>query len=376
MKLTRILCALMALVLCVGSVAFAQGADPSPAIYVAQKTVQSVVGVQSSTETWTPEAGQTTTIMSQGSGVVVKDGGYILTNYHVIENCNFFEVLLPSGEYIEAKLVGSDSSLDIAVLQAESDELVTCEIGSVSELLVGSTVIAIGNPGGDTLANTVTQGIVSALERDIAADNAKRAVNYIQHDAAISSGNSGGGLFDYRGRLVGINTLKYSGSAYSQSTFEGLGFALPVDTVIPLVEQIIEFGKVIRPQIGVYTLDWEGPEEAIASWPPMSVLVAEVMEDGPSAKAGVENYDFITHVDGERVNNYRDLTSALDKYKEGDVVELTVLRYGNIEEFLSYYYNSTGSSSSLMGGMFGYYAAPNLTGYEEIKVQVTLEVIE
>lgn len=372
----KLLCAVLALVLCMAALpaaVLADTADPSPAIYVAQATANSVVGVQGSTETWTREGGTTTTVLSQGSGVVVKDGGYVLTNYHVIESCNVYEVLLPDGEYVRAELIGSDSTLDIAVLRAESDDLVTCEIGTVADLLVGSTVVAIGNPGGDTLANTVTQGIVSALERDVEATNTQRAVSYIQHDAAISSGNSGGGLFDYRGRLVGINTLKYAGSYYDTVTFEGLGFALPIDTVVPLVEQIIEYGKVIRPQMGVYTLDWDGPEEAIDSYPPASVLVAEVVADAPAALAGMQNYDFITHINGERVTCYRELTTHLDACEVGQTITVTVVRYGNIEEFLSYAYGTAASAS----GMFGYYySAPSLTGYEMIDLQVVLQILD
>lgn len=369
-KAFRAFAALMLCLCLLAPCALAQ-ADPSPAVYVAQVTAQSVVGVTSSKETWTPQGGTAVTPVSTGSGVVVKDGGYILTNYHVIEECNMFEVLLPSGEYIEAELVGSDSSLDIAVLRAESDELVTCEAGTVADLLVGSTVIAIGNPGGDTLANTVTQGIVSALERDLEG-GAQRAVSYIQHDAAISSGNSGGGLFDYRGRLVGINTLKYGSSGFSTVTFEGLGFALPIDTVLPLVEQIIEYGKVIRPQIGVMTLDWEGPDDPIDSWPPASILVAELVEGGPAEKAGIELYDFVTAINGERVKNYRELTRHLDKFSAGETITVTVARYENIEEFLSYYYGSNNTAAT----MFGFYTAPTPTGFEQIDIEVTLEILE
>jgi len=370
-KMLRALFALMTAIVLVCGAAAADMADPSPAIYVAQATSNSVVGVKASTQTWSAQSGTVVQPVSSGSGVVVKDGGYILTNYHVIENCNVFEVLLPSGEYIEARLVGSDSTLDIAVLQAESDALVTCEIGTVADLLVGSTVIAIGNPGGDTLANTVTQGIVSALERDLEG-GAQRAVSYIQHDAAISSGNSGGGLFDYRGRLVGINTLKYGSSSYSTVTFEGLGFALPIDTVMPLVEQIIEFGKVVRPQMGVMTLDWEGPEDPIDSYPPMAVLVAEVLEDSPAEEAGIEAYDFITAINGERVKNFREMTMHLDKCEAGETITVTVARYGNIEEFLAYFYNAAEAPMS----MFGFYNVPSLTGYELIDIEVTLQILE
>ena len=380
MKRKSALFILVALVLCMtqlcGVALAEQVADPSPAVYVAQVTANSVVGVRSSVETWSQQEGQKVTPVSSGSGVVVKDGGYVLTNYHVVEDCNVFEVLLPNGEYVEAELVGSDNTLDIAVLKAQSNELVTCQIGSVSDMLVGSTVVAIGNPGGETLANTVTQGIISALERDLDTGSQQRAVSYIQHDASISSGNSGGGLFDYRGRLIGINTLKYAGSAFSSSTYEGLGFALPIDTVLPLVEQIIEYGKVIRPQLGIYTLEWsDGPEDPLDSYPPVSVLVAEVVEGGPAEAAGIQMYDFITAIDGERVKSYRELTTVLDQHEAGDTVTLTVVRYGEeIENFLSYYYGLTTDNTA--GGIFGLYRTPTLSGYEIVDLQVTLEIMD
>ena len=365
----------MALAL-IGAAALADGvpaADPSPAVYVAWRTQHSVVGILTSYSRWDAASGEMAQQpVSSGSGVVVKEGGYILTNYHVLENGNVYQVLMPDGEYADAEYIGADSTLDIGVLRVESDQLEPVEIGSVADLVVGSTVVAIGNPGGETLANTVTQGIVSALERDVRGSNTKRAVSYIQHDAAISSGSSGGGLFDYRGRLVGINTLKYAASSYSSATYEGLGFALPVDTVIPLVEQIIEHGKVIRPQMGVMTLDWEGPAELNPNYPPAGVLIAEVVADTPAERAGIQLYDFIIKVDGERVTCYRELSTILDGHEPGDTVTITVARYGNIEAFLYHYYNGTAAN-----GLFGaYYNQPALTGVETVDIDVTLEILD
>ena len=189
--------------------------DNSPAIYVAQKNANSVVGIITSTEGWTQSGGVQNTMVGQGSGVVIAEGGYVLTNNHVIEGGSAFQVLMPNGDKVDATLVGADSAMDLAVLKVteQGDTLVPVTIGSSESLPVGSTVIAIGNPGGEILANTVTRGIISALERSsVSSNNTSRNVNYIQHDAPISSGNSGGGLFDYQGNLIGINTLKYGGS--------------------------------------------------------------------------------------------------------------------------------------------------------------------
>ena len=226
--------------------------DNSPAIYVAQKNANSVVGIITSTEGWTQSGGVQNTMVGQGSGVVIAEGGYVLTNNHVIEDGSAFQVLMPNGDKVDATLVGADSAMDLAVLKVndEADKLVPVTIGASESLPVGSTVIAIGNPGGEILANTVTRGIISALERSsVSSNNTTRNVNYIQHDAPISSGNSGGGLFDYQGNLIGINTLKYGGSYYSSGSFEGLGFAIPIETAYPIAQQLIENGKVIRPQM-------------------------------------------------------------------------------------------------------------------------------
>ncbi|MBQ3423742.1 MAG: trypsin-like peptidase domain-containing protein, partial [Clostridia bacterium] len=196
-------------------------ADNSPAIYVAQKNANSVVGIITNTEAWDRSNGVQNTMIAQGSGVVIAEGGYVLTNYHVIEEGSAFQVLMPGGEKVEATLAGGDSAMDLAVLKVseEADKLVPVSIGSSESLPVGSTVIAIGNPGGEVLANTVTRGIISALERSsVSSSNTTRNVNYIQHDAPISSGNSGGGLFDYPGNLIGINTLKYGGSFYASGS--------------------------------------------------------------------------------------------------------------------------------------------------------------
>ena len=367
--------------------------DPSPAIYVAQKNAASVVGVFAYTQDWDRSTGEVKeTLYSLGSGVVIAEGGYVLTNYHVTEGGDSFSLLMPDGEEAGASLVGSDSSLDLAVLQVNKDyrdQLIPAAIGSSSSLIVGSTVIAIGNPGGEHLANTVTQGIVSALERsEVYSTNTTRNVDYIQHDAAINSGNSGGGLFNYKGELIGINTLKYGGSAYSSVSFEGLGFAIPVDTVYPIAMQLIETGEVVRPQMGVSVNDIEGPDEPMGNYAPASVCIYTVEEGSPAQKAGLKQYDFIYAVNGQRVKTFRELTGILDRFQAGDTVTLTVVRYANaaIQQVpVSNNYND------IFGNFFGNYgfgfggSNPGYStqtreelvvggGYEFIEVDVTLEL--
>ena len=358
----------------------APASDPSPAIYVTQRNINSVVGVSTYTQVWNQATGEDEEeLISQGSGVVIADGGYVVTNHHVIEDGGAYQILMPSGEYVDADLIGYDSSTDLAVLQVPeeyADQLVPVTIGSTSDLAVGSTVVAIGNPGGEVLANTVTQGIVSALERDtVTGNNTSRRINYIQHDAAINSGNSGGGLFNYQGELIGINTLKYSGSVYSSVTFEGLGCAIPVETVSDIATQLIENGTVVRPGLGVTVSDWTGPDEPLANTPPASVLIRSVNEGGAAEAAGLEQYDFIYAVDGERVTSMLDLTSILDQHEVGDTISVTVIRYAEVGLYQTmgnsifgygYGYGSDSSSSQLMVS----------GGYEEVTVDVTLEGIE
>lgn len=358
--------------------------DTSPAIYVSQKNANSVVGVLTNQQTWNRSTGEVEDEpMGQGSGVVIAENGYILTNYHVIEGGMSYQILMPSGEKVDAWVVGSDSSTDLAVLKVDDgiNELVPVSVGATENLVVGSTVVAIGNPGGEVLANTVTQGVVSALERtSVTASNTTRRISYIQHDAAINSGNSGGGLFNYKGELVGINTLKYAGSAYSSVSFEGLGFAIPVDTAYNIAMELIENGKVIRPGLGVSVIDYtDGPDKPLPNNPPKSVAIMEVNAGGAAEKAGLKQYDFIYSVDGERVSSMLDLTGILDQHEAGDEVEVTVIRYNQAG-----IYQPSNSMNSIFGYGFGYsYGSDSSSGtligqggYEEITVTVTLEILQ
>ena len=321
--------------------------DPSPAIYVMQRNANSVVGVIGYIQEWNRNTGNVEeTMYAQGSGVVIAEGGYILTNNHVVEASDSYKILMPSGDKVEAHLVGADDATDMAVLRVNGDEnqLVPVTVGSSANIIVGSTAIAIGNPSG--LVNTVTQGIVSALERsDVYSDNTSRNVDYIQHDAAINSGSSGGGLFNYKGELIGINTLKKAGVSY-----EGLSFAIPIDSAYPIAMQLIENGKVIRPQMGISVSDYEGPDEPMGNYPPASVCIYEINEGGPADRAGLKLYDFIYAVNGERVTTFRELTAVLDKFQAGDTVTLTVVRYNNVYPIQQQNYNSYNP----FGGYFGY----------------------
>lgn len=305
--------------------------DTSPAIYVTERNADSVVGVIVEAEVWNRRTRETTSEkQSEGSGVVIAEGGYILTNYHVVYGGDSYLVMLPSGEKVAASLVGYDASYDLAVVKVEGDaaaQLVPAAIGSVANLRVGSTAVAIGNPGGETLHNTVTSGVISSLAREVDGGNTSRSVDYIQHDAAINNGNSGGGLFDVNGNLVGINTLKMSGGMFQGSTFEGLGFAIPIDTAYPIAVQLIETGTVARAGLGVGVVEAYGADEATDTETPAGLSVRSLLEDGPAQRAGIEVGDFIIAINGERVTTTKQLTAEIDKYAAGDTVTITVVRY-------------------------------------------------
>lgn len=380
-----LLLALLTVLACCPAISLAEEApasDPSPAIYVYQKTSGSVVGVIAQEQVWLSEYNRVQeTTVSMGSGVVLRDGGYILTNSHVVDSGSAFKILMPSGEKVEAELIGADSSTDIAVLKISDEEAISqltpVEIGASSDLLVGSTVVAIGNPGGEQLANTVTQGVVSAMERsNVSASRSAREIAYIQHDAAINSGNSGGGLFNYKGQLVGINTLKYSGSAYSSVTFEGLGFAIPVETAVDISNDLIEYGKVRRAAMGVTVSEYlNGPDEPMRSVAPSGVYVVSVLEDSPAETAGYQVYDYIYSIEGERILSYSQMATLMDRYEAGDTVTVELVRYEQIaptsssaSSLYDYYFGgstgTTGSTLAVSGG------------YETISVEVTLTYLE
>ena len=318
----------------VGYEAIFTAANPVPEI--AANVRPSVVQVITSGETWISGPNATEQDLGSGSGSYIRaldggKGGYILTNNHVIEGGEKYRIMWLDGTEMDAELVGADSGTDIAVLKFEDEApegATPVVLGDSDGLQIGELAIVIGNPGaGDSvLFGTVSAGIISGLERsDVSAGNFSRSVSVIQTDAAINPGNSGGALLNSRGELVGIPTLKMSYS-YS-SVYEGLGFCVPINTVKPLVEQIIDTGKVTRPMLGIGVSDFDGPDEPIRSHPPIGVMVQQVVEGSSAEEQGVKVYDVITEIDGVRIKSYTELTAEVDKHKVGDVVELKIYRY-------------------------------------------------
>lgn len=270
-----------------------------------------------------------------GSAVLVADGGYFLTNYHVVEECDELEITFGTDKIYEAYVVGYDEACDVAVVKVDEElDLTPVKVGSSSDLKVGDLVAVIGTPLDESIAyNTLTAGIVSGLNRNDADFDSTRAVDLIQIDAAINPGNSGGALLNMRGELVGIPYMKYMGYYYKDATgeefvyYESLAFAIPIDTAWPIAESLIKTGKYNRPRFGVSVTDNQGPEEPLKNYPPAGLKIAEVEKNGSGFKAGLRVGDVITHVNGTRVYTFRDYTKIIDKLGAGESFTVTVARY-------------------------------------------------
>ena len=268
--------------------------------------------------------GQSSTGVSAGSGFIITEDGYVVTNFHVIEGANAVSVILVDGRKFPASVIGYDSTNDIAVLKIEAAGLNPVTLGSSDDLIVGDQVVAIGNPLG-SLTSTLTVGYVSAKERSVSTDGTH--MNMIQTDAAINSGNSGGPLFNMRGEVVGITTAKYSGQSSSGATIEGIGFAIPISDVADPIQQLITNGYIRAAYMGVVVQNMDESVASIYSLP-VGAYVASVEDGGPAAKAGIQAKDIIVAVDGMPIRNLTDLTLALRQYEPGDEAMVTVYRAG------------------------------------------------
>jgi S1-C subfamily serine protease len=266
-----------------------------------------------------------------GSGFVWGTNGNIITNFHVIQNADAAQVTLADQSNWKARVVGVAPDKDLAVLRidAPANRLHAIPIGSSKDLQVGQSVFAIGNPFG--LDQTLTTGVISALNREIESVTRRPIQGVIQSDAAINPGNSGGPLLDSAGRLIGVNTAIYSPSGASA----GIGFAIPVDTVNRIVPELIRSGKIIRPGLGIQIAD----EQIAQRLGVTGVLVVDVARGSAASKAGIQPTrrdaegrlrlgDIITAVDGKKVVTPNELFLLLEKYKIGEVVTITVLRDG------------------------------------------------
>lgn len=289
----------------------------NPVPDIAERCLPSVVGVINLVSTFDFATRKTTEEeYGFGSGVVIDDAGHIITNAHVIEGADKVRILLSDDSELDAEVVGYDNDTDLAVLYVEGLELPPIALGDSDALRVGDLLIAIGNPGG--YYGTVSVGVVSALERDI--EEFARPMAIIQTDAAMSPGISGGALLNSRGELVGIPSL-------GVILYEGLNFAIPVNTMKEVAAELIEHGKVRKPGIGIYYTVQDGPDEPLKNYLPAGLLVAEVGVDTPAERGGMRVGDVIYAIEGERVKSGRDLMVAMQGYEVGDEVVFTVYRF-------------------------------------------------
>ena len=285
------------------------------------KNVNSTVGIQTSitsTNLW----GQQTTSAASGSGFILTADGYIVTNYHVIQNANSVTVSTYGGASYNAKIVGYDESNDLAVLKIEATGLSPVVLGSSEKLNVGDTVLAIGNPLGE-LTFSLTTGVVSALNREVTFSGGT-VMDLLQTDCAINSGNSGGALFNLYGEVVGITNAKYSGSSSSGASIDNIAFAIPIDSVRAIVESIIEKGYYAKPVIGVSVTDVDENSRQLGI--PAGAWVKEVTAGGAAETAGIQANDVITAINGTEISGVSDLKRILAKASAGDELSLVIWR--------------------------------------------------
>ncbi|WP_370776785.1 S1C family serine protease [Holdemania massiliensis] len=261
-----------------------------------------------------------------GSGVIISEEGYIVTNNHVIEDARSILVALHDGTTYEAQLVATDSKMDIGVIKIEASGLTPAILGDSDSLSVGEPVVAVGNPLGQ-LGGTVTNGIVSALDREIILNNEHR--NLLQTNAAINPGNSGGGLFNADGELIGIVVAKSSGE-----DVEGLGFAIPINDAKPIIEDLIAQGYVGgRVSLGITALDLTTPQLAAQyGFKTPGVYVQSVIENSSAANGGLQPGDCFVSIDDTAIEAISDITSILNESSVGDQLMITVKRDGKIVE--------------------------------------------
>jgi serine protease Do len=296
-----------------------EGMTPSQ-IY--QKNINSVVAVNSRVSR--TENGKVYDGFSAGSGFVMSKDGYIVTNHHVIEGSTSISVTFADGRQIEARLIGSDAVNDIAMLKIEAMGLEPVTLGSSADLRVGDQVVAIGNALGE-LSFSLTVGYVSGIDRSISTDGSY--INMIQTDASINSGNSGGPLFNSRGEVVGITTAKYSGTTSSGASIEGIGFAIPMNDMIGMLNDLRQYGYITGAYMGILVQDVD-PVAAEMYGLPMGAYVVEPTPGYAAQKAGIQAKDIITNVGGYPVTCMSDLTRALRNFKAGDETTVMVWRSG------------------------------------------------
>lgn len=302
------------------------------AIYSANKVLPSIVGITVEyTVTSNFMQGMSQLAQAQGSGIIISKDGYILTNNHIInssDSSSYYEVSKATKVYVylyndstpyEAKIIGTDEQTDLAVIKIEKDNLTAAELGDSSSVKIGEFAMAIGNPLG--MQSSVTSGIISAVNRTVTGDNGT-TYTLIQTDAAINSGNSGGALVNSEGKVIGINTLKLSGTG-----IEGMGFAIPINDTIDIYKQLIDHGKVLRPYIGIEGIDIT---DAMAEKYklPVGIYIKGIQSSSPASLVDLKSGDVIVSVDGTSIKTMDELNKIKESKNIGDTLELEINRNG------------------------------------------------
>lgn len=298
----------------------------NPVVAIAKKAGPSIVGVKVN---YVSQGvfGSLQEADEEGSGIIYTQDGYIITNYHVIEsaikNANAtVTVTFSNNETSNATIVGSDEVTDLAVLKVDKSGLTPAEIGDSANLEVGELSVAIGNPLGQELAGSVTVGYISALNRKLTTDG--RTYKLIQTDAAINPGNSGGALVNSKGQVIGINTVKIGATEV-----EGLGFAIPTDDAIPIIKELIENKKIVRPYIGISGINLDASSAKRYDLVE-GIYISEVMADSPAKKAGIQKGDIIIGVESKDVKTMDELNEIKNSKNVGDKLKLKISR--NLKE--------------------------------------------
>ena len=297
------------------------GPQMTPA-QVYSQNVNSTVGITTAitTNLW----GYQTTSAASGSGFILTNDGYILTNHHVIEGSNSITVSTYDGSAYEAELIGYDQSNDIAVLKVDATGFTPVVLGDSDKLNVGDPVVAIGNPLGE-LTFSLTSGAVSAKDRQITMQNGS-TMNLIQTDCAINSGNSGGALFSLYGEVVGITNAKYSSSSMGEASIDNIGFAIPMNVVKDIVFSIIEKGYFSKPYLGISVTDVSPETQSYGL--PKGAAIRTVAEGSPAMTAGLQINDIVTAADSQTINGSTDLIRFVNSCTAGQTVSFTVYRAG------------------------------------------------
>lgn len=289
----------------------------SPVVSVAEKALPSIVMIKSRQQI---NSGFMNGMVDAGtgSGIIYSTDGYIITNHHVIDGASEIEVTLHDGRVMQAEVLGKDEKTDLAVLKIQGENFPAAQLGDSESVKVGELAVAIGNPMGEEFSGSVTAGIISALDRSL--DMGTNKINLIQTDAAINPGNSGGALVNKNGEVIGINSIKLSAA-----NVEGMGFAIPINDALPIVDELIENGYISRPWIGVQ-IGNVTEQVAERNDVPVGVYIGAITPNSPAVEAGLKANDIITEIDQNRVNTVTELSDLMESYKPGESIEIKIYR--------------------------------------------------